>query len=148
MYLSKLKTAAALLAVLLTAPVMAALADDKSKDEAPSAASPDGKEIAAGNDKAIIVYDALTGREIRKMAGHADKVTAVAYSPDGKRLVSGSADKTVQMWDVPTGKVLWKFTGNDAVKSIAFSPDGKTVTVLEGEKKTRNLDTATGKILE
>src|SRR5437588_82367 len=87
MHLTMLKTVgaallAALLTVLLSAPVVAALADDKPKDDAPSAASPDGKEIAAGNGKAIIVYDAQTGRELRKMAGHADKVTAVAYSPD------------------------------------------------------------------
>jgi WD40 repeat protein len=145
MYQTTLKTAgAALLAVFLVAPVVA---DDKPKDEAPSAASPDGKVIAAGKDKAIIVYDAQTGREILKLAGHTDKVTALAYSPDGKRLASGGADKTVQVWDVPTGKVLWKSTGNDAVKAITFSPDGKAINVLEGEK-TRNLDAASGKMLE
>jgi hypothetical protein len=135
--------------VAATVTVAAPAADkDKPKDEGPTATSPDGKQIAAGSDKTIKVFDAQTGRELRSFAGHTDKVTALAYSPDGKLLVSGGADKSVQAWDVATGKLIWKFAGGGAVAAIAFSPDGRTVGAAQADGKNLILDTATGKKME
>ena len=42
-------------------------------------ASPDGRLVATGGaDKTIVLFDAKTGRLIRKLAGHTDAVTAIA----------------------------------------------------------------------
>jgi RNA polymerase sigma factor (sigma-70 family) len=121
--------------------------DLEKKDKSPSATSPDGRLVAKAKDKAIGLFDADSGREVRRLAGHEDKVTALAFSPDGKSLASGSRDTTVMLWHLPTGKILWKFTGTNAVVSVKYSEDGRSLTVEEEGKKTRKLDPETGKAL-
>jgi RNA polymerase sigma factor (sigma-70 family) len=119
--------------------------NDDKKDESPSATSPDRKWIAKANAKMVGLFDAGSGKEVRRLVGHEEKVTALAFTPDGNYLASGGHDKTVILWHVSTGKTLWKFTGNDAISSIEASKDGRTIIVREGANTKRNLDTESGK---
>jgi len=55
--------------------------------------SPDGKRLATGSASAneahmLRIWDAATGKEIRKLDGHSNSVRAVQWSPDGTRLAS------------------------------------------------------------
>lgn len=60
--------------------------------------------------------------------GHADGVTAVAFSPDGTMIVSGSADNTAKLWDRATGREIRTFRGHAGdVTAVTFSADSKTV---------------------
>ena len=60
----------------------------------------DGKRIVtASKDKTARVWDAESGKELRKLEGHTSLVNGVAFSPDGKRIVTASADKTARVWD-------------------------------------------------
>jgi RNA polymerase sigma factor (sigma-70 family) len=119
----------------------------EKKDKSPSATSPDGKLVAKARDKEIGLFDADSGKEVRRMAGHEEKVTALAFSPDGKSLASGSKDTTVILWHLPTGKILWKFTGTKGIVSVKYSEDGRSLAVEAEGRKTRKLDAETGKVL-
>ncbi len=47
--------------------------------------SPDGKLVATGGrDLSLRLWDAATGKEVRKMTGHRGDVFGVAFSPDGQ----------------------------------------------------------------
>jgi general transcriptional corepressor TUP1 len=49
------------------------------------AVSPDGRTVAAGSLDAVVrVWDAQTGKQLARLAGHSDSVYSVAFAPDGQ----------------------------------------------------------------
>ena len=65
------------------------------------AVSSDGRVTAVGDtDGAVILYDAATGRQLRRLPGHRGRICSLVFSADGKTLLSGSADTTALLWDV------------------------------------------------
>ena len=69
--------------------------------------SNDCTQIVSGSqDKSVLVWDALTGVEMKELKGHTGSVDSVAFSSDGAWIVSGSEDKSVRVWDVSTGVEL------------------------------------------
>jgi WD domain, G-beta repeat len=106
----------------------------------------DGKTFASGSwDKTIKLWDAA-GKELRRLEGHTDFVTAVAQSADGATLASGSYDGTVVLWDATTGKARTTLKGHSkSVFCLAMTADGKTVA-SGGEDRTLIVwDPAAGK---
>ena len=61
--------------------------------------------VSGSEDKTVRVWDAMSGEELKSLAGHLDWVRSVAFSPNGSRIVSGSSDDTVRVWDAMSGEV-------------------------------------------
>ena len=69
--------------------------------------SPDGQQLATCEASGLVrLWDAATGKELRRLGGHMSVVTSVSWSRDGKTLASGSDDKSVRLWDPASGKEL------------------------------------------
>jgi len=65
--------------------------------------SSNGKVVASGGDT-ICLWDVVTGRLIRKLAGRGI-VTALAFSPEGRYLVCGRINGRVELWDALHGRL-------------------------------------------
>lgn len=102
--------------------------------------SPDGAMIATAETNSVITL--WDGRTLEtqgdlggiEMAGHTDKVSAVAFSPDSERLVSGGWDETVRTWDVAARQqTLLSYTDGHGteVDGVLFSADGDVVAAIQ-----------------
>lgn len=125
------------------------------------AASRDGKYIATGSaDNTIIIMDAVTFLELKKISIHKAQVTSLDFSPDGKTLISGSADKTLRLWDVENGSEIRNYNAEfkQGIYQVKFSEDGKMIAVVSWELSEGNkfpvvgfakvLDVQSGKLIQ
>src|SRR5262249_40414533 len=87
--------------------------------------SPDGRWLAVGASRFVVLWDIASSSQHRRLTGHTKQVNSVCFSPDGSLLATGSNDGTVRFWDVASGRQRvaynWETT---TVRSVAFSPDG------------------------
>lgn len=86
--------------------------------------------VIAGDDGAVRVWDAVTGKENPLGMRHTGPVNGLAVSPDGRRLASCGVDGT-RIWDSATGKQVGRIPYR--AYSVRFSPDGGTLGIVHGQ---------------
>jgi RNA polymerase sigma factor (sigma-70 family) len=120
--------------------------------------SRDGKWIVSGGgdsragyrDFTASIWDAATGKELRRFSGHMGRIFAVAISPDGKAVATGSEDRTIRLWDAATAQELHRLDGHlesykGKINAVAFSSDGKILASASDDSSIRLWDVATGR---
>jgi len=106
---------------------------------------PNGRTIAVGRGKDVVIHDRDTGRATSVLEGHTDYVAAVTLSPDGKLLASGSHDSTIRLWNAQAGKALMTLEGHtQRITSLQFSPDGKLLASGSSDRSIRLWNVGSG----
>jgi WD40 repeat protein len=108
--------------------------------------SPDGGRLAArGIDARLHVWDARTGQEAPRLAGHLNWISGLAYHPDGRRVATGGSDYFIKLWDVVARKELRTLRGhNGRVYRLAFDRDGRRLVSASEDQTARVWDVETG----
>jgi WD40 repeat protein len=102
--------------------------DDSGFQIGAAAFAPDGKTLVTvgGNGSTITLWDATSGKQLRRFAGRRGLGTFLTFSPDGKTLAAGSYTGTIQFWEAATGKRLGVYEGTPQRNSgVGFGADGK-----------------------
>jgi WD40 repeat protein len=99
--------------------------------------SPDGRILASGQSAfrahesghatggMIYLWDAVTGRELREIAGTWPLVRALSFSADGRLLACGNQD-SLSIWEVASGQQRRRYQGHETwVLGVDFDPGGK-----------------------
>jgi hypothetical protein len=103
--------------------------------------SPDGKWLAVAGDRAIRLWEVVTGTELLCFQGHEGRVMQAVFGPDGRTVLSCSDDLTALLWDLrPTPDkqrkpdVLWANLAGEPVRAYqalwALVDDPKTCCAL------------------
>src|SRR5262249_51244753 len=89
------------------------------------ALSADGKRLASATLTGdIVVWDAATGKERKRLGSMEADVLALAFHKDGQLLAVGARDGTAKLFNVINGKTVRTLKGKTPV-ALAFSPDGR-----------------------
>lgn len=108
--------------------------------------SPGGEWVLGGTeDKSARLWDAASGKELRKFATSSGSVNSVAFAPDGKAVLAGLDDQTARLWDAQTGGEVRTFSGHTGVVlSVAFAPGGARVLTGSSDQTARLWDARLG----
>jgi eukaryotic-like serine/threonine-protein kinase len=109
--------------------------------------SPDGRQLAAGTDGVVKVWDWKTRQLLHSLPGHNFHSIPVAFSGDG-RLATGSFREDLKLWNPETGRLLGSIHAHDhPVSALAFSPDGKWLASASFGRTVKLSDATTGALL-
>ena len=100
---------------------------------------------------AVRLWDARTGRLLRRLGDPADQIMAVALSPDGRRVAAGGGSPdgkgVVHVWDAATGTPVWSAADHAAeVLAVAFAPDGSSLASAGADGLIKLRDPQTGSV--
>jgi WD40 repeat protein len=132
--------------------------------------SPDGCLIATGSSDirfaerrlkpgeqglgpgAVRLWDARTGRLLRRLGDPAQQVMAVALSPDGRQIASAGASASgsgaIRLWDAASGAPVWSADDRAAeAHAIEFAPDGSSLATAGADGLIKLRDPRTGSVV-
>jgi WD40 repeat protein len=102
---------------------------------------------------AVRLWDARTGRLLRRLGEPADQIMAVALSPDGRRVAAGGGSPdgkgVVRVWDAAGGAPAWSAEDHAAeVLAVAFAPDGSSLASASADGQVKLRDSNTGSVTQ
>jgi len=132
---------------------LASFADQSAHSIHPKGEAIQGLELApsgkiftcfSANSKSFEIRETATGRLVKTIPAHQQRLVAVTWSPDGNHLATASRDGTVAVWSANSGK-LEKQTrlSSSTPTGVSWRPDGAEILVSTAENHLHRLDAST-----
>ena len=111
------------------------------------AVSKDGRFIAAGSQREVLVWDATTHEQV--FAGHNGvPICDVDFSPNSTRLISAdSLNNTATIWDVAARKGVRTLNHSWPVLASKYSPQGDRIATVTSDESVGVWDSDDGRLL-
>jgi WD40 repeat protein len=102
----------------------------------------DGKTLAVGTHKEVLLYDPTTWTATSVFTGVTNSARSLTFHPDGKRLAIGSGvngfSGDLVLWDPSDPQNVINYPhALDTIESIAFSQDGTSMLTASFDSKAR-----------
>jgi WD40 repeat protein/tetratricopeptide (TPR) repeat protein len=117
-----------------------------------AAVRPGGDTVAVVWGSEVLLFDAATGRERRRLS-HADLkvrgIWSLAWHPDGRRLATACDDRRIHLWDAEKGELLpgaWEGHFDQGIQ-VAFNHAGDRLVSYDWSRQTQLWDAASGRPL-
>ncbi|CAM9294107.1 unnamed protein product [Choristocarpus tenellus] len=103
--------------------------------------------VSCGEDKTAFLWDVSTGRVVRRMQGHEQRLNSCCFNGDGSVLFTASYDKTVRAWDMRSHNrsPIQTLVGcKDSATSVTVTPSGDEIVVgcVDGYVRTYDMRAA------
>ena len=101
--------------------------------------SPDGKQIVtASSGKALKIWDAKTGKELKNISENLPSLISASFSPDGKKIIFNSYDNDeFWVWDTEKEEMQTFVSHNFGIQSASFSPNGQHIVSAYNDNTIR-----------
>jgi RNA polymerase sigma factor (sigma-70 family) len=112
----------------------------------------DGRQLlTVSQDGTCQVWEAASGRQLRRFGSPGRGWNDVALSPDGSTLATANTEGKVILWEVASGRSIGEFQAapNSWPPEVVFAADGKSLFTTDSSKSGQitRWDAGTGKLL-
>ena len=111
--------------------------------------SADGSKIVTSSgDDTVRIWDAKSGKEVRRIKIGGLLSLDSDISPDGKRLATASNDSIVRVWYLDINRPALKIAGHrEVITAVSWSPDGERLLTASMDKTAKVWDSSSGNLL-
>ena len=99
-----------------------------------------------GTVAALVLFDAVSKKEVFALEGHDGPIMWSGFSPDGKWIASSSWNTNVRVWESSNGEVKHVLSEEGLNQSWTgrFSPDSNSIAVGNGDGRLKIWDVKSG----
>jgi WD40 repeat protein len=109
----------------------------------------DGNTHVVSGGESIYLWDASTGKQIKKLGGNDEQITSLVVTPDGKSLISASYNGGIKIWNLGSGSVTKNLLGHKrGAFTLALSSNGKYLISGDVEGTMKLWELPAGKELQ
>ncbi len=105
----------------------------------------EGSMIAVASGNSVELWQIPSGRRIKTLNRHTDRIWSIAFSPDDQVLVSGSDDSTIRFWRVSSGLQFnsLEAVGN-SIRTLGVSDDRVRLAFADDQHRIQIFDLISG----